>query len=87
MPGGDKYQLYLHDSDAFHTLFDLNTGDCAAGTKPVDPAKCDEIARWLTSTAVAFLDAHLRQAPLAQQWLASRNIVNASGGIAEWRTK
>lgn len=87
MPAGNKYQLYIHDPDAFHTLFDLNTGDCASGAKPVDPAKCDEIARWLTSTAVAFLDGHMRQDPLALQWLSSRNIVNASGGVAEWRSK
>ena len=53
MPGGNKYQIYVHDADAFHTLFELNTADCAA--KNVDQGKCDEIARWLRSTALAFL--------------------------------
>ena len=26
---GNKYHLYLHDADAFHTLFQLNAGKCA----------------------------------------------------------
>ena len=26
---GNKYQLYIHDADAFHTLFELNAEKCA----------------------------------------------------------
>jgi len=85
MPGGNKYQVYVHDADAFHMLFELNTAECAA--KNVDQGKCDEIARWLRSTALAFLDAQLRQNPLAIQWLRSNNIETASGGVAEWLGK
>lgn len=82
MPPGDKYQLYLHDSDAFHTLFELN------GSKCVDllgnAAKCDEMVRWLSSTGLAFLDAYLRRSQAAMQWLQSDRIGNASRGVAEW---
>jgi hypothetical protein len=62
-----------------------NTADCAA--KNVDQGKCDEIARWLRSTALAFLDAQLRQDLLPIQWLRSNNIETASGGVAEWLGK
>ena len=69
MPGGNKYQIYLHDADTFHTLFELNTDGCVA--KNVDQGKCDEIARWLRSTALAFLDAQLRgesaRGPVAEE--------------------
>jgi hypothetical protein len=65
-------------------LFELITGECAEPSKNVNQRKCDEIARWLTSTALAFLDAHVRGDSLASQWLASNNIVTASRGVAQW---
>ncbi len=79
---GNKYLLYLHDADAFHTLFELNGTKCIALLN--DPFKCGEMARWLSSAGLAFLDAHVRQVPQALQWLQSGRIVNASGGVAEW---
>jgi hypothetical protein len=82
---GNKYHLYLHDADAFHMLFELNAKECPA--KNVDAAKCAEIVRWLSSTALAFLDGHVRQLPAALQWLQSNRIERASGGIAEWQRK
>jgi hypothetical protein len=85
MQAGNKYQLYLADADTFHTLFELNTGECSE--KGVEQAKCDEIARWLISTALAFLDGHLRRDPLALEWLNSNHIVAASRGVAQWRVK
>jgi hypothetical protein len=85
MPAGDKYQLYLHDADAFHMLFELNAKEC--GRLQVDAAKCAEIVRWLSSTALAFLDGHVRRLPAAMQWLQSDRIEQASGGVAEWQRK
>ena len=82
---GDKYQLYVHDADAFHMLFELNAKECAE--KNVDAAKCAEIVRWLSSSALAFLDGHVRQLPAALQWLQSNRIEQASGGVAEWQRK
>lgn len=82
---GNKYQLYVHDADAFHTLFQLNAAKC--GPLNVDQAKCDEIVRWLSSAALAFLDAYVRQSPAALQWLQSDRIENASLGVVEWRRK
>jgi hypothetical protein len=86
MPGYDnKYHLYIHDADAFHMLFQLNTSTCgASGTAP---AKCAEIVRWLSSAGLAFLDWHVKQLATAQQWLQSKNIEQASGGVAEWQRK
>jgi hypothetical protein len=75
----------VHDADAFHTLFQLNAAKC--GPLNVDQAKCDEIVRWLSSAALAFLDAHVRQSPAALQWLQSDRIENASLGVVEWRRK
>jgi hypothetical protein len=85
MSPGNKYRIYVHDADAFHTLFELNTGKCA--TLGVNQAKCDEIARWLQSVGLAFLDSHVRQDAFAHQWLQSSSIEIASRGIAEWSRK
>lgn len=81
----NKYHLYLHDADAFHTLFELNEAKCPQLN--VDIAKCGEMVRWLSSAALAFLDGHVRQLPAALQWLQSRRIEEASGGVAEWQRK
>jgi hypothetical protein len=83
--GGNKYHLYIHDADAFHMLFQLNTSKCAA--LGVDAAKCSDIVRWLSSAGLAFLDGHVRQLPAAMQWLQSNRIEQASGGVAEWQRK
>jgi len=85
MPAGGKYQLYVHDADAFHTLFELNAAKC--GALNVDQAKCDEIVRWLSSAGLAFLDGHVRGVPAALQWLRSDRIEAASLGVAEWLRK
>jgi acetyl esterase/lipase len=79
---GNKYQLYIHDADAFHTLFELNAGKCS--TLGVNQAKCDEMVRWLSSSALAFLDGHVRGLPAALQWLQSERVQAASRGVAEW---
>ena len=82
---GNKYHLYIHDADAFHMLFELNAAKCPE--LGVDPAKCDEAVRWLSSAGLAFLDAHVRQVPGALQWLRSDRIERASSGVAEWQRK
>ena len=82
---GNKYHLYIHDANAYHTLFELNASKC---TLPgVDPQRCAETVRWLASAGLAFLDGHVRQVPAALQWLQSNNIEQASGGVAEWQRK
>jgi dienelactone hydrolase len=86
MPAGGKYRLYVHDADTFHMLFELKASECGT-SKAVDRAKCDEIVRWVSSAALAFLDANLKADALAGQWLGSSNVVNASGGVAEWTRK
>jgi hypothetical protein len=87
MPSGSKYHLYVHDADTFHTLFALNTNKCPLPRIDVGQEKCDEIALWLKSVALAFLDAHVRGDALALDWLHSDGIAAASRGIAEWQTK
>ena len=82
-PTGDKYQLYIHDARAYHNMFLLQTAQC----RPADQARCAEIVLWIRSSAIAFLDAHVRQLPAAVAWLNSNNIVNASNGDAEWTAK
>lgn len=82
MPPGGKYHLYVHDADAFHGLFALSSDKCP--TKGINQQKCDEIARWLQSTALAFLDGHVRQDPNALLWLQSSNVATASRGVASW---
>ena len=81
----NKYQIYLHDADAFHTLFELNGAKCVALLN--DSFKCGEMVRWLSSAGLAFLDGHVRQVPAALQWLQSNRVENASRGVAEWLRK
>ena len=85
MPPGNKYRIYLHDADTFHTLFELSTSNCA--TLNVNQPKCDEIARWLRSVGLAFLDGHVRRNAFARLWLQSNNIEIASKQVAEWSRK
>ena len=82
---GNKYQLYIHDADAFHMLFELSASQCSVLN--VDQAKCDEFVRWLSSAGLAFLDGHVRGVPAALQWLQSDRVRNASRGVAEWLRK
>jgi hypothetical protein len=85
MPAGGKYRIYLHDADTFHTLFAVSTTDCIS--RGVNQSKCDEMARWLQSVALAFLDGHVRQDAFALQWLHTDNVETASRRIAEWDFK
>lgn len=85
LPAGDKYQMYVKDSDVFHALFDLKTSECAA--KGVDAATCTAAAEWLTSTTLAFLDAHVRRDVDALTWLQSDAIERASLGVVQWLRK
>src|SRR5262245_66034768 len=85
IPQRNKYTIYIHDADTFHTLFELNTGKCS--TLVVNQTKCDDIARLLRSVGLAFLDGKVRQNAFANLWLRSNNVEIASQGIAEWSRK
>ena len=73
---GNKYQLYIHDADAFHTLFQLNGTKCVQLLN--NAPKCNEMVRWLSSAGLAFLDGHVRGSAAALQWLQSDRIERAS---------
>lgn len=83
LPPGDKALLYLHDARTFHGLFGLETTDSKCTVSPLAQQRCDEAAALLAATAVAFLDAHLKQRPQAEAWLAGGHVEIASGGRAE----
>jgi hypothetical protein len=86
LPGrSNKAMIYVHDSEAFHTLFALESSRCQ--TLGVDVAKCAEMIRWVTAAGLAFLDGQLRRTPGALQWLASDRLQQASDGVAEWRLR
>lgn len=76
---------YIHDAEAFPVLFELRTDKYS--DQRMNQQKCDEIVRWLKSAALAFLSAHVRQDPLALQWLQSNNLGVASRGVATWQRK
>ncbi len=85
MPDGDKYRMFIDDSDTFHTMFELKSQNCPS--KGVDPLKCQDFTDWLSSAAAAFLDAHLRDDAFARLWLLSNNLERAGNGSVEWSTK
>lgn len=85
MPGGDKHELFINDPGAAHTLFEGEVDACARTTG--DLTRCEEMREWLASAVRAFLDAHLREDATAEDYLASSNLVDASAGVVEWRSK
>ena len=84
--GETEYQLYVHNADTFHMLFELNTAECAA--KHVDQGKCAEIARWLRSHGTRISGRPAATVSAGDSVAAETNIVEtASGGVAEWLGK
>jgi hypothetical protein len=81
---GEKYRIFIEDAAAIHTIYELETGNCALATPLV---RCEEFRDWLQATGLAFLDAFLRGDPDAQAWLASTDLEVASAGTAEWSTR
>jgi len=85
MPGPDKYLLYIRDADTYHGLYGSLESNCLV--KVGSLAKCRNFVSWLTSAALAFLDAHLRGSALARVWLSGDYMAQASAGVVEWKTK
>jgi hypothetical protein len=85
MPAGDKYLMYIRDTDTFHGLFGFNIAECVS--IGVGVAKCNAFRQWLSSSALAFLDAHVRGSATARTWLQSGFIKQASAGVVEWKKK
>jgi hypothetical protein len=85
MPSGDKYLMHIHDTDTFHGLFGFNIAECIS--RGVAPGKCNAFRQWLASSALAFLDAHVRGSVTAKAWLAGGFIQQASAGVVEWKSK
>lgn len=85
MPPGDKYQLWIQDPGATHTLFEGEVEACERVTG--DLARCEEMKQWLASAVRAFLDAHLRGDQAAIDYLASNKLIDVSGGVIEWERK
>jgi hypothetical protein len=85
MPAGNKYLMHIHDTDTFHGLFGFNIAECIS--RGVAPGKCNGFRQWLTSSALAFLDAHVRGSIVARNWLLGGFIEQASAGAVEWKSK
>jgi dienelactone hydrolase len=81
MRPGDKYLMYINDSDTFHNIFALKTGVCAE--KNVSQAACTAFASWLKSSALAFLDFYVEGRLTAQTWLQNPYLRIASSGVTE----
>jgi hypothetical protein len=85
MPAGNKYLMHIHDTDTFLGLFGFNIAECVS--RGVAPGKCNAFRQWLSSSALAFLDWHVRGSLAARNWLLSDSIGQASGGVVEWKRK
>jgi acetyl esterase/lipase len=81
---GNKARIFVEDDTAIHTIFALETDNCARNTSL---AHCEEMRDWVKSAGLAFLDAHVRGRLAALNWVASNRIEIASGGVAEWSTR
>ena len=71
--------------ETFHGLFGFNIAECVS--RGVAPGKCNAFRQWLTSSALAFLDAHVRNSNLAKAWLVGGFVQQASAGVVEWKSK
>jgi acetyl esterase/lipase len=85
MPPGNKYLMHIHDIETFHGLFGFNIAECIS--RGVAAGKCNAFRQWLTSSTLAFLDAHVRGSIAARNWLLGGFIQQASAGVVEWKSK
>jgi len=80
LPAGDKHRLYVDDQGAKHTLFE---GSLEACSPIAGQAKCERMRQAIFATALAFLDAYLRDSDAARAWLASDDLETAGDGILD----
>jgi hypothetical protein len=86
MPESDnKYLLYINDERTFHSLFNLQKSDCKK--QDVNRPTCSSIVEVLSTSALAFLDWHLKGYSDAKEWLDSDNIEIATNQIVDWNQK
>lgn len=83
MPAGNKYLMYVNDQKAdeivsSHEVFGTLLSECAAQY----PQQCEDTRKWLISSVLAFLDAHVLNVKAAKTWLASNKLDRASKNIA-----
>lgn len=79
LPQGPHWKVYLDDPGAKHGLMGGNLDPCVP---LASLARCSELRAFLTSSALAFLDGHLRGRNGALAWLASGNLAMVSAGTA-----
>lgn len=83
MPEGGKYLMFVRSLKVSHELLgSLDPAVCGA-----TGAECEAFERWMRSSVVAFLDAHVRQLPAAQAWLKEMAAGVAALGDVEWGAK
>ncbi len=82
-PGG-KYRGWIAEESARHATFNYKPDGCENHASGGDPARCAEHLTWLRSAVLAFLDAHLRDDPVAAAYLESDHLTHLSGGTFEW---
>jgi hypothetical protein len=82
MPPGDKWLFYsTQDSERInHGTFNLGDLDSA------DP-QIASLNEALVSTALAHLDAHLRDRQQAREWLQTDNVITIVDGAGDWESK
>jgi predicted dienelactone hydrolase len=86
LPGPDKHLLYVEDA-APHGRFGLGRSRCASTGGPIPEPDCDRVISWLGATAVAFLDAYVRERKEALDWLNGGGVEKATDGVARMRTQ
>jgi predicted dienelactone hydrolase len=84
MQPGNKARIFVEDPAAIHTVFALETENCA---RNASLQHCEQMRDWVKSAGLAFLDAHVRMRPAAIMWIGSNRLALASGGVAEWSTR
>jgi hypothetical protein len=87
LPAGDKYLLYVDDAGAPHGRFGLGRARCVSTGGSVSDADCDRVIGWLSATAVAFLDAHVKERKQALAWLREGGVEEATNAVARMKTK
>ncbi|MBL8952289.1 MAG: hypothetical protein JNK82_16035 [Myxococcaceae bacterium] len=78
LPAGPRWKVYLDDDGAQHGLFGGELDPCE---REVSAQRCADLRGTLTSAALAFFDAHLRNRNAAVHWLDTADLSAVSGTL------
>ncbi|MFN7938290.1 MAG: hypothetical protein U0R19_33485 [Bryobacteraceae bacterium] len=85
LPPGDKYMMYLNDTDFGHGDFGDDLNDCSYSQ--TSAAKCAAFVAVMHSVILAYLDGYVQGRPQALQYIQDGVLQRLSEDIIEWQKR